>query len=423
MKKDETNDLENKEMTKTTQNEEIVEGNVQENGKEKKDHTGGLIIIVLLLIAFILALLLLIKHPISFHTVHPAKPNDVVEPIAQKNIIYHSMQFAAFNQDQSEYKDNKVTEGKNTLKTPEELGLAPTSDQYTFAGWTTDVYLPTAPVQQEKVDKSKFIDHVDVADKDVHVYAVWAYRESPAIVDENTCVLTFHMNSVPADLYPTKTKTLNKGEPYTITYMPESIVDGVAGIGWSKQPYPLIPTLGTIPEEITQVSIKEDTTLYAIWGEDNNFDNIADCKELVNVKYVSKEEDITYKEGKYIYYYGNFDGVKVPRLFVEYITPEREGYQFAGWEFDGIDPKTNKETTILCQSGEEIPLVNVEQFQKGTLELRAKWTSGKEVVNTTDSKPVPPTGDQSNRSGYVLILVISAAFLIFLGIRQYKNKK
>lgn len=417
MNKDEHSDVEK--IKKTV---DPVNKDTKKKDKEKKDHTGGLIVVVLLLVLLILALLLLMKHPISFKKVNPPKGNDVVEPIATNNIIYHSMQFANFDNNQSEYKDNKIVKGKNNLKTPKDLGLVPTSDQYTFIGWTSDVYLPTVPQDPTMIDQNKLINSIQVADKDVHVYAVWSYKEPSQVLNQDSCVLTFNMNSVPADLYPTKTKTLKKNEPYTIAYMPESIVDGVAGIGWSKQPYPLLPALGTLPEEITQVTLKEDTTLYAIWGEDNNFDEIADCKELIKVKYVSEEENITYKEATYIYYYGMFDGVKVPRLFVEYIVPERAGYQFAGWEFKGIDPKTKKETLILCQSGEEVPVVNADQYRDQPLELRAKWSDGKDVIDTND-KPIPPTGDHSNRSGYVIILVISAAAIVILGVRAFKNKK
>ena len=191
-------------------------------------------------------------------------------------------------------------EKRSTVKLTEEKSFT-RSDKALFAGWSTTQH-SAAFTAGEKDDIENILikkesNSIVFGTEDITLYAVWAedrngngtadYDEVRRITyDGNACEGTVESSTVPVDknaYIPTDKLTLSEQKPL------HASVDGknVVFIGWT--PKAVNKILGREDEEpatVTEVTFTDgDITVYAVWGYDENGNDMADVLETYSLSY------------------------------------------------------------------------------------------------------------------------------------------
>ena len=191
-------------------------------------------------------------------------------------------------------------EKRSTVKLTEEKSFT-RGDKALFAGWSTTQH-SAAFTAGEKDDIENILikkesNSIVFGTEDITLYAVWTedrngngtadYDEVRRITyDGNACEGTVESSTVPVDknaYIPTDKLTLSEQKPL------HASVDGknVVFIGWT--PKAVNKILGREDEEpatVTEVTFTDgDITVYAVWGYDENGNDMADVLETYSLSY------------------------------------------------------------------------------------------------------------------------------------------
>lgn len=266
----------------------------------------------------------------------------------------------------------KITSDKADVKIPTAV---PSRDGYKFLGWATKADATSATLQPG--------DTVQAAEAGLTLYAVWQKNETPKV----TYTLTFNANGgegAPEQITSdTSTTTVPDTKPTR---------EGYTFLGWATKADAEVA--GIQPGEKIMIS-RNGTTLYAIWrkaneGSQGNSGNTnkpsgSDKQETtISVNFNAGEGtgepmSLTFK-GTLPYKY------KIPAQ-----TPSRQGYTFAGWDYNGktvlpsaeveLKSAENNFTAVWkkgsAAAGNESNKNNNGNADKGSAETNKNSVSGK----------------------------------------------
>ncbi len=191
-----------------------------------------------------------------------------------------------------------------------------------FAGWTDNNQILN--VQEADADVTLATTINSIAANHT-VYAVWGFDDDGnGKADFLDTKYTISYNANGGNGAPAAETALAGSSPALSAVEPTYA--GNIFLGWSTDSAitgKVYKAGDTAPEAATAINnIAENTTVYAIWGEDSNNDGIADCKQ--------EKKTITYNAN---------GGVTAPEAYTDYVGTSvtlptgltKEGYTFLGW--------------------------------------------------------------------------------------------
>jgi len=159
-----------------------------------------------------------------------------------------------------------------------------------FLGWTEQRDITIYSKDDDASSLPPLLTSVEIPDHNVTVFALWGYDQNNngmPDVYEDTFTLTYDTNGGNNDGPPTETSLLPNHYQLNSTARPShAVVSGtpVLFVGWAAEPTPIYANTDDKNEVasklITAVDIVDDNvTVYAMWGYDEDGDNIPDILE------------------------------------------------------------------------------------------------------------------------------------------------
>lgn len=263
-----------------------------------------------------------------------------------------------------------------------------------FAGWTAE---PVKGILSKGDAAPEYLTEVTIADADITVYAAWSYDENgdgEADVNEETYTLTYDANG--GTEAPEAVSGLLAQKDYILsTQAPKhDAVDGkaVVFIGWTAEKDSKIYAKGeTLPAAITKTDIEGDTTVYAVYGYDEDGNGKPDVTETyVTLTYAANGgEGAPASETKAL-----SDGSAA--FTVSSTAPTRSEYTFKGWS-------TAADGKVQYQAGDKLSLTeNTTLYAVWELNPLVKYTI---TYNANGGKDAPAAQSVESRTGSgVLVL-------------------
>lgn len=263
-----------------------------------------------------------------------------------------------------------------------------------FAGWTAE---PVSGILSKGDTAPEYLTEVTFADADITVYAAWGYDENgdgQADVNEETYTLTYDANG--GTEAPEAVSGLLAQKDYILsTQAPKhDAVDGkaVVFIGWTAEKDSKIYAKGeTLPAAITKTNIEGDTTVYAVYGYDEDGNGKPDVTETyVTLTYAANGgEGAPASETKAL-----SDGSAA--FTVSSTAPTRSEYTFKGWS-------TAADGKVQYQAGDKLTLTeNTTLYAVWELNPLVKYTI---TYNANGGKDAPAAQSVESRTGSgVLVL-------------------
>ena len=163
-------------------------------------------------------------------------------------------------------------------------------DEIIFIGWTEQQDTTIYSGHDQSSALPPLLTSVAIEDDNVTVFALWGYdQNNNGIPDvyEDTFDLNYDTNGGNNDGPPTETLLLPNHYQLDSTTIPSHAADNgkdVVFIGWSLEPTPIYAGVDDKNEVasklVTDIDIVDtDVTVYAVWGYDEDGDNIPDILE------------------------------------------------------------------------------------------------------------------------------------------------
>lgn len=263
-----------------------------------------------------------------------------------------------------------------------------------FAGWTAE---PVSGILSKGDTAPEYLTEVTFAAADITVYAAWGYDENgdgQADVNEKTYTLTYDANG--GTEAPEAVSGLLAQKDYILsTQAPKhDAVDGkaVVFIGWTAEKDSKIYAKDeTLPAAITKTDIEGDTTVYAVYGYDEDGNGKPDVTETyVTLTYAANGgEGAPASETKAL-----SDGSAA--FTVSSTAPTRSEYTFKGWS-------TAADGKVQYQAGDKLTLTeNTTLYAVWELNPLVKYTI---TYNANGGKDAPAAQSVESRTGSgVLVL-------------------
>lgn len=283
---------------------------------------------------------------------------------------------------------------KVTLDTSKPTHADAEGKKVVFAGWTAE---PVSGILSKGDAAPEYLTEVTIADADITVYAAWGYDENgdgEADVNEETYTLTYDANG--GTEAPEAVSGLLAQKDYILsTQAPKhDAVDGkaVVFIGWTAEKDSKIYAKDeTLPAAITKTDIAGDTTVYAVYGYDEDSNGKPDVTETyVTLTYAANGgEGAPASETKAL-----SDGSAA--FTVSSTAPTRSEYTFKGWS-------TAADGKVQYQAGDKLTLTeNTTLYAVWELNPLVKYTI---TYNANGGKDAPAAQSVESRTGSgVLVL-------------------
>lgn len=269
-----------------------------------------------------------------------------------------------------------VLDGENLILTVEQIkALTPTKDGYKFLGWATSPDATTPNVDLDKLDKNSGINTI---------YPVWEEIEDPIEPEFKLVVVIDGTMS---------TVTIDELKQLT----PEK--DGYKFLGWST-----VENADTPNVDLS--TLTEDSGIRVVYPVWEKIEDPVDPVDPIDPEEITIAVILD-------------SGAKVMKLSeLKEFTPEKDGYKFLGWSTkqNASEPDVDLSTitedsniSVLYPVWEKIDEPNKPDDDNKPDDN--KPGDNKPGDNKTDDKPTN-TGDNTVAGTFVLMLLMSAAFII-----------
>ncbi len=281
---------------------------------------------------------------------------------------------------------NGIKHGES-IATTEEKGFTRNAREI-FVGWSRQPY-STAFTAEQKADIEKILisgNTIVMGTENVTLYAVWAEDRNgnnQADYTETLSQLLYSENALNDGIVQNMPKDINKYLPKEKAILSNekpmhSKVDGkaVVFIGWTtKENNKIYQWNDCELETITEILFgKENITVYAAWGFDEDGNGTADALEDWGVISYDLAGGIS-PDGIEKY---DEEVIKIGKTHMVKTAPMKDGYKFIGWKYKDK----------VYQSGDSIEVkADFMKAQTASMKLIAEWKGG----NLTISKLVDGT--------------------------------